>query len=134
MEHSTCYSSLAHRSWYVDRSSSAADSHTCSLFAVQGITFCAITIRIALYQSDMSRGSRDRPSQGATSVDGPIPTIGSIPMRPLPISINITKEIEAHADSHSGSPTPGDIADGVYNMDGKPRSSNSGDESFMHVA
>ena len=68
------------------------------------------------------------------ATEGQIATIGSIPMRPLPISINITKEIEAHADSHSGSPTPGDIADGVYNMDGKPRSSNSGDESFMHVA
>ena len=35
------------------------------------------------------------------ATEGQIATIGSIPMRPMPISINITKDVEAHGDSRS---------------------------------
>ncbi|KAJ3524987.1 hypothetical protein NM688_g8471 [Phlebia brevispora] len=67
-----------------------------------GIAFGAITIRVALHQEQLFQGSRfhsgDPP--GSYIVGRPIATIGSIPMRQMPISISITKDVEAHEDFH----------------------------------
>ena len=59
-------------------------------------TFNAITIRIAL-RSEEALNSLSHSSQRQTaSEQHPIPTIGSIPMRP--IAINIHKDVEAQRD------------------------------------
>jgi len=67
-----------------------------------GITFNAITVRIALHQSEAMSShiaSRSGMSHGHVA-DNQVATIGSIPMRSMPISINITKDVEAHGDGH----------------------------------
>jgi len=67
-----------------------------------GITFGAITIRIALHQSEIMNGSRTVHSRGAITTEGHVATVGSIPMRSMPINISITKDVEAHGDGGSG--------------------------------
>ena len=52
--------------------------------------------------------SRVATSQGAIGTEGHVNTIGSIPMRNMPINISITKDVEAHGDASSGM----DFADG----------------------
>ncbi|KAI0341499.1 hypothetical protein BDW22DRAFT_1359087 [Trametopsis cervina] len=67
-----------------------------------GITFNAITVRIALHQSEIIQNhTRSGMSQHANNDrEAQVATIGSIPMRPMPININITKDVEAHQDSY----------------------------------
>ncbi|KAF7794053.1 hypothetical protein EIP86_005181 [Pleurotus ostreatoroseus] len=76
-----------------------------------GITFGAITIRIALHQSKGLTSTRSAVSHGTDA--GHMATIGSIPMRPMPISISITKDVEAHGDGRSDG-TGRDGTDSMY--------------------
>lgn len=79
------------------------------MLCAQGITFNAITVRIALHQSEVIQSHHNSsrggvPSQGvAGDREAQVATIGSIPMRPMPISISITKDIEAHGDGYGDS-------------------------------
>ncbi|KAI0700190.1 hypothetical protein BC835DRAFT_1412211 [Cytidiella melzeri] len=67
-----------------------------------GITFNAITVRIALHQSEVIQSHHNTSRGNAISQQGngdaAVATIGSIPMRTMPINISITKDIEAHGD------------------------------------
>ena len=46
--------------------------------------------------------SRSVNSRGnVVHTEGPVATIGSIPMRAMPININVTKDVEAYNDEHS---------------------------------
>ncbi|KAJ3528744.1 hypothetical protein NM688_g7954 [Phlebia brevispora] len=92
-----------------------------------GITFGAITIRIALYQSKSLDSSRNAITSGQEG--RPIATIGSMPLRPMPISISITKDVEAHDDGHVMSPTMG-FADSIYH--GRQKGTGSDDETTMN--
>ena len=86
------------------------------MICFQGITFNAISVRIALRQSETLSASRSFGNShgggGMHATEGPVATIGSIPMRPMPISISITKDVEAHGDR--GSDSQVDYAEGMY--------------------
>jgi uncharacterized membrane protein len=89
-----------------------------------GITFGAITIRIALHQSKTFTGSSSKGNLSHVRSNGEqIATIGSIPMRNMPININITKDIEAHVDQAS---EPENFSD--YTYDKKSRAKASDDD------
>lgn len=95
-----------------------------------GITFGAITIRIALHQSKTMMSTRSGVSHVSHGTDvGPIATIGSIPMRPMPISISITKDVEAHGDGRSDT-TGRDFNDGMY--DAKQRGNSDEEIATVH--
>ena len=82
---------------------------------LQGITFNAISVRIALRQSETLTSGASRSfgnSHHPHATEGQVATIGSIPMRPMPISISITKDVEAHGDR--GSDSQVDYAEGMY--------------------
>ncbi|KIP06300.1 hypothetical protein PHLGIDRAFT_91050 [Phlebiopsis gigantea 11061_1 CR5-6] len=71
-----------------------------------GITFNAISVRIALRQSETLTSAASRSfgnSHHHHATEAQVATIGSIPMRPMPISISITKDVEAHGDRGSDS-------------------------------
>ncbi|PSS37990.1 hypothetical protein PHLCEN_2v173 [Hermanssonia centrifuga] len=93
-----------------------------------GITFNAITIRIALRQAETFVATRSAASFGhhaPTNNHHDIATIGSIPMRPMPISISITKDVEAHGDINSDH---GSTAVGYSDYERKQKRSNSDDD------
>ncbi|KAJ3551279.1 hypothetical protein NM688_g4795 [Phlebia brevispora] len=92
-----------------------------------GITFGAITIRIALHQSKSFSSSRGPVSHVS---EGPVATIGSIPMRPMPISISITKDVEAHGDGNLKDSPATDYSD-MYHK--RQKGSNSSDEEIATV-
>lgn len=64
----------------------------------------------------MSQSTRSGLSHGHNT-EAQANTIGSIPMRPMPISINITKDVEAHGDA-----TMDYGSDGVYERKRKTES------------
>ncbi len=97
-------------------------------FHSQGITFNAITIRIALRQAETFVATRSAASFGhhaPTNNHHDIATIGSIPMRPMPISISITKDVEAHGDMNSDH---GSTAVGYSEYERKQKRANSDDD------
>lgn len=96
----------------------------------QGITFNAISVRIALRQSEtLANASRSFSNTNAhAATEGHVQTIGSIPMRPMPISINITKDVEAHGDQ--GSDTAVDYPEGMY--DRKPKHPSDEEIGTVH--
>ena len=64
----------------------------------------------------MSQATRSGVSHGHNT-EANMNTIGSIPMRPMPISISITKDVEAHGDSNLAYTN-----DSVYERKGKTES------------
>ena len=87
-------------------------------------------MRIALRQSEtlQSNASRSFGNSHHHPTEGQVATIGSIPMRPMPISINIQKDVEAHGDR--GSDTAVDYPDsGMYD----DRKAKASDEEIATV-